>query len=143
MDLRLPPLPLSPIPRKMTRNPFERYLLAHSPPDINARADHSGSAALHARLVRAITQNVDATPPVLVAIEARLAGSGASDVDEEMASVEKQRKATQLCRSQHHLVEQSHPDSLLQWNSCTAPCQCRASYRVSGGYVRRPKKNGA
>lgn len=88
MDLRLPPLPLSPIPRKMTRNPFERYLLAHSPPDINARADHSGSAALHARLVRAITQNVDATPPVLVAIEARLAGSGASDVDEEMASVE-------------------------------------------------------
>ncbi|KIS70214.1 uncharacterized protein UMAG_06302 [Mycosarcoma maydis] len=49
MALPLPPLPTSPIPRNMTRNPFERYLGAD---DARERG-----CMLHARLTVAMAQN--------------------------------------------------------------------------------------
>lgn len=48
--LPLPPVPTSPIPRKMTRNPFERYITARD------SSSCSGNMSLHARLAMAMAQ---------------------------------------------------------------------------------------
>ena len=50
IGLPLPPIPTSPIPRKMTRNPFERYITARD----GRGSGCSGSMTLHARLALAM-----------------------------------------------------------------------------------------
>lgn len=77
MGLPLPPVPSSPIPRKMTRNPFERYLS-------QAGRDESGMT-LHARLAQAMAQSGKRGNFGVEAMEAQV---GAAEGDEEMASLE-------------------------------------------------------
>ncbi|CBQ72487.1 conserved hypothetical protein [Sporisorium reilianum SRZ2] len=69
----LPPMPTSPIPRKMTRNPFERYL------SVDAVRQHGG-CTLHARLAMAMGRGVKQTRSVLESMETQL-----EDADHEMA----------------------------------------------------------
>ncbi|SJX62349.1 uncharacterized protein SRS1_13196 [Sporisorium reilianum f. sp. reilianum] len=69
----LPPMPTSPIPRKMTRNPFERYL------GVDAVRQHGG-CTLHARLAMAMGRGVKQTRSVLESMETQL-----EDADHEMA----------------------------------------------------------
>lgn len=75
----LPPMPTSPIPRKMTRNPFERYLSIGSA--------IKGSMTLHARLALAMAQSDMQCPSVIQPMESQASQQG-EQADEEMATVE-------------------------------------------------------
>lgn len=56
MGLPLPPVPTSPIPRKMTRNPFERSFSIDAAPFVGA-ASSSSCATLQARLAHAMANS--------------------------------------------------------------------------------------
>lgn len=58
------PLPSSPIPRKMTRNPFERYL--------NVDTRQGASCTLHARLAMAMGRGVKQFCSVLETMETQV-----------------------------------------------------------------------
>ncbi|KAJ1025777.1 hypothetical protein NDA18_004111 [Ustilago nuda] len=73
MGLPLPPIPTSPIPRKMTRNPFERYITTRD----GRGSGCSGSMTLHTRLALAMANGGK---------HGHLA-VGAGEFDEEMNTV--------------------------------------------------------
>ncbi|TKY86533.1 hypothetical protein EX895_004682 [Sporisorium graminicola] len=69
----LPPMPSSPIPRKMTRNPFERYLSVEA-------ARQGGSCGLQARFAMAVGRGGRQSRSVAESMETQV-----DDADHEMA----------------------------------------------------------
>ncbi|SNX84594.1 uncharacterized protein MEPE_03303 [Melanopsichium pennsylvanicum] len=72
MGLPLAPMPTSPIPRKMTRNPFERYLTIHRD------GSRAGGCTLHARMTLAMAAS-DKQRSVVDVLE----GSVEQEVDDD------------------------------------------------------------
>ncbi len=85
----LPPMPTSPIPRKLTRNPFERTLSVHAARDgSNGSHSSAGGMTLHARLALAMAHSGKRGHLVVQAMEAQASQQG-QDADEEMGSIDR------------------------------------------------------